>query len=235
MYNIGICDDGKNICASMEEMILHYMKEREILIEVKVWYTGEALCGYLQQGGRVDILFLDIELLHLTGIEVADFIRNRMENRLMQIIYISGIASYAQQLFKTQPMDFLIKPITQTKIDDSLDLALKLLGRNMDKFKFQYGRDYYYLPFGEIMYLVSEGRKIRIITLHEEKEFYGKLRDVLNSLPQEFIVIHKSYIVNREHIVRYAYEVVELTDGTVLTISKANRKQVRERLLQEGI
>ena len=56
-----------------------------------------------------------------------------------------------------------------------------------------------------------------------------------DGLPSEFISIHKSYVVNREYIVRYTYETVEMADGTVLNISKANRKHVRERILQEGI
>ena len=114
-------------------------------------------------------------------------------------------------------------------------LAMKILGKNTNKFEFQCGRDYYYLPFGEIMYFVSEGRKIRIITPGGEREFYGKLMDVTKGLPPEFVAIHKSYTVNREYILRYTYESVELTDGTELTISKANRKLVREKILDEGV
>lgn len=239
MYHIGICDDGKNICASIEEMVLRYTGNKEIPAEIKVWYTGEGLCDYLKQGGHIDILFLDIELFRLSGIEVGDYIRNRLEDRKMQIVYISGLPSYAQQLFKTQPMDFLIKPIEQEQIDSVLSLAMKIIGKNMDKFEFQNGREYFYLPFGEIMYFTSEGRKIRIVMRGEAqgggKEFYGKLKDVADGLPQEFIIIHKSYVVNREYIARYTYEAVEMTDGTVLNISKANRKQVRERILQEGM
>lgn len=235
MYHIGICDDGKNICASMEEMVLQYAEKKEIPVEIKVWYTGEGLCDYLKQGGHIDILFLDIELFHLSGIEVGDYIRNRLEDRRMQIIYISGMPSYAQQLFKTQPMDFLIKPIEQIQIDAALSLAMKIVGKSMDKFEFQSGREYFYLPFGNIMYFTSEGRKIRIVMRGEEREFYGKLKDVADELPQEFIIIHKSYVVNREYIARYTYEAVEMTDGTVLNISKVNRKQVREIILQEGM
>lgn len=64
-------------------------------------------------------------------------------------------------------------------------------------------------------------------------EFYGKLKEVAECLPEEFIVIHQSYIVNREYVFRYTYEMVELVDGTILTISLANRKQVRDRILRE--
>ena len=99
MYNIGICDDGKNTCAAIEEMILQYAEKNKFRMDIQVWYAGEELCQYLEQGGHLDILFLDIELIKLTGIAVGDFIRNGMENRGMQIIYISGHSAYAQKLW----------------------------------------------------------------------------------------------------------------------------------------
>lgn len=234
MYNIGICDDGENICTFIEETILRYAKENRIEVETEVWYTGKGLCNYLTQGNHLDILFLDIELWEMTGIDVGNFIRNNLEDRGMQIIYISGKSSYAQQLFKTQPLDFLVKPIEQAQIIDVLELAVKLLGTKAEKFEFQVGKAYYYIPYEKIMYFCSSGRKIRICMPDGEEEFYGRLRDVMSRLPGEFVVIHKSYVVNKQYIVRYTYDMVELTNGTILTISKANRKQVREYILQEG-
>lgn len=65
--------------------------------------------------GHLDILFLDIELFKMTGIEIGHYIRNELDDMGLQLIYISGQPSYAQQLFKTQPMDFLVKPITQDR------------------------------------------------------------------------------------------------------------------------
>lgn len=232
MYNIGICDDGKSVCASLEEMVLQYAEKSRREIDIKVWYAGEELCRYLEQGGQLDILFLDIALLELTGIEVGEFIRNKMDNRGMQIIYISGEASHAQKLFKTQPMEFLIKPISVQQIEDTLELAMKLMEKNPERFEFQNGRDYYYIPYGEIIYFESKGRKIKIVCADAEKEFYGAIRELEKKLPGEFFSIHQSYVINRTHVVRYSYETVEMDDGTMLPISKAYRKQIRERLLR---
>lgn len=201
-------------------------------MDTKIWYTGEALCQYLEQGGHLDILFLDIELFEVTGIEVGDFIRNKMEDRGMQIVYISGKSSYAQKLFKTQPLDFLVKPITQQQIEDALELGVKLLEKNRQKFEFQNGKDYYYISYGEIIYFESEGRKIKIVAVGAEKAFYGGIRDLEKKLPREFFTIHQSYVINKAHVVRYTYEMVEMDNGTMLSISKAYRKQVRERLLR---
>lgn len=234
MYRIGICDDGKNTCTSIENMVLIYAKQKNIRVDVAIWYTGEGLCEYLGRGEYLDILFLDIELFEMTGVDVANYIRNQLDNRAMQIIYISAKTSYAQQLFKTQPLDFLIKPISLMHITEVLDLALKILCLGNEKFEYQNGREYYYISYSEIMYFTSVGRKIKIVLQHEKREYYGKLRDILEQLPEEFIVIHQSFIVNRNYISCYSYEEIKLIDGTLLAISKSNRKKVREKILQEN-
>ncbi len=233
MYNIGICDDGENICSQIESMLLKYAEENNIKIEVFVWYTGESLKEYLSQGKHLDILFLDIELFNLTGIEVGDYIRNCLDNMAMQIIYISGKASYAQQLFRTQPLDFLVKPILQEQIDDVMERAIKIIKKKQEKYKFQNGKDYYYVSMGEMVYLESEGRKVKVVTTKQEFEFYGKLKDVSVRLNEDFVSIHKSYIVNRNYVFRYTYEIIELIDGTMLPISLPYRKRVREILLKD--
>lgn len=183
MYHIGICDDGENICASIETMLLQCAREKNIRIETSVWYTGEGLTKYLERGNRLDILFLDIELFRMTGIEVGDYIRNRLEDMGMQIIYISGKASYARQLFKTQPLDFLVKPISQSQIDGTLEMAVRVMKRKNERFEFRQGKDYYYVPMGNIVYFASQGRKVKIVTPKEPFEFYGRLREISESLP----------------------------------------------------
>lgn len=232
MYNIGICDDGVNTCDSLEKMVLLYAEKNKLKMLTQVWYTGEELCSFLEQGGHLDILFLDIELYNLSGIEVGNFIRNRMEDRGMQIIYISGESSYAQRLFKSQPMDFLVKPITQQQVEDSLALGMKLVEKSAEKFEFQNGGVYYYISYRDIIYFESAGRKIKIVAVNEEKEFYGKIGDLDKKLSKDFFRIHQSYIINKTHVLRYTYEMAEMDNGTMLSISTAYRKQVRERLLK---
>lgn len=232
MYNIGICDDGKNICASIEKMISVCADKKNMEVEVNVWYAGEQLCEFLEQGGQLDILFLDIQLLELSGIAVGDFIRNKMEDRKMQIIYISGEASYARRLFKTQPMDFLVKPITQQQIDNSVELAVKILDKKAAKFEFQNGKEHLFVPYDDILYFESNARKIKVVRNKAANEFYGSMKELEKNLPMNFLQIHQSYIINREHVVRYAYETVEMDNGKILMISKTHRRWVRDRLLR---
>lgn len=86
----------------------------------------------------------------------------------------------------------------------------------------------------EILYFKSDDKKIRIIlTNGEEISFYGKLKDIRMSVPENsFLVIHKSYMVNYEYVNEYTYEWVKMINGDILNISKAHRKEVRSQLMQ---
>ena len=63
VYHIGVCDDDRETCAELEEIVYQYGKNKGIDIDVSVWYAGESLCNFLKQDNILDILFLDIELI----------------------------------------------------------------------------------------------------------------------------------------------------------------------------
>ena len=73
---------------------------------------------------------------------------------------------------------------------------------------------------------------VHIVTSEKEYEYRGKLKDVADVTEEYFLLIHKSYLINMEHVEHYEYDNVVMKDKTRLSISKANRKKVRERLLQ---
>jgi DNA-binding LytR/AlgR family response regulator len=69
--------------------------------------------------------------------------------------------------------------------------------------------------------------------MDDVKVFYGKLSEVEDKLrSQDFIMIHKSYLINFNHVVEYTYDYVKMSNKETLTISQNNRKAVREQLLR---
>lgn len=111
MFHIGICDDGKEVCAELEDMIYKLGKKHGVGLETSVWFSGESLCDFLKRENTLDMLFLDIDLITTDGIQVGNFIREKMKNLELIIIYISSKSSYAMRLFEVQPIGFLIKPL----------------------------------------------------------------------------------------------------------------------------
>ena len=60
MFHIGICDDGKEVCAELEDMIYKLGKKHGVGLETSVWFSGESLCDFLKRENTLDMLFLDI-------------------------------------------------------------------------------------------------------------------------------------------------------------------------------
>ena len=223
MYNIGICDDGLNTCSFFEETVRKYAEKELLQVQVECWNSGESLKHALMNGCHIDVLFLDIEMYELSGIDIGKYIRNQMDDHCMQIIYISGKSFHAKDLFQVQPMDFLEKPVTDVQIEKALQLAIKLTDKWNKRFAYKIGKDLEW-------HLDQPGH-----SMEEGKiEFYGKMRDVLAKIPVGFQQIHHSYIINTMYVRRYQYDQVELVNGVILPISRSYRKEVRRRILQEG-
>ena len=81
MYRIGICDDDMGVCFQIEEELLRYAEVHSIMIEVEVFSGGKELCRRLgEKKSQYHLLFLDIELGDMGGIEAGNFLRETLKN-----------------------------------------------------------------------------------------------------------------------------------------------------------
>lgn len=236
MYKIAVCDDEVQICAQIEKMILDYSRIENQKVSVDVYESGESLCRDLEVGEYFDLIFLDIEMKVLDGVEVGVFLRETMDNQMTQIVYVSGREEYYRELFEVRPMHFLLKPFTREEIIKDVKMSMRLSNGNNRSFSYTKGFMEYRIPIKNIIYFESINREIRIVHTNGDDVFYGKLNDVLQELKEyRFIRIHKSYLINHFNVKKYAYEEVIMTNGTKLNISAANRKAVREQRLNFGM
>lgn len=233
MYRIGICDDDISVCFQMEEELLRYAEERGIRIEAEVFSGGKELCRMLKEKQSLyHLLFLDIELGDMEGIEVGNFLRESLKNETTQIVFISYRQEYAIQLFRTRPFDFLIKPISYEKLEAVMDTYLRLFPDKKLFFEYRKNRQSHQIAQNEIMCVKCDGKKIRIISSGKEIEFYGKMTDVYRQLDSvRFWTIHKSYIININYVFEFRKDEIELVNHDILPISKAYRKEIADRLL----
>ena len=232
MYRIGICDDDKVFCADLEERLYRISEAFFEKVEIEVWYSGEDIMRDICGRTLCDLLFLDIELVKKDGIEVGRFIRDELEDMRTQIVYVSSKQDYAMQLFKVQPLDFLIKPVSDKALAETLSRSVRRQKSADICFEYKKGGIMFRIPTSDIAYFASTDKKIRIVKKSGEEEFYGKLKSIADRLPADFMPIHQSYIVNRRYVSEYSYDTVKMADKTVLSISKPYRKAVRERLKQ---
>lgn len=229
MFRIAICDDEQVICSQLENIIMNYAAENNEKIDTQVFYSGEELSRFLEMEQSFDLIFLDIELKLINGIEVGKKIRDELDNQVLQIVYISGKDTYLRDMFEVRPMHFLQKPIDEADIIKDVRLAMKLMEKLGSVFIYKKGHEIYRKPIKNILYFESNNREVKMVTRDGEEIFYGKLDDVFEQVAKyHFMYIHKSYIVNYFFVTKFRYEEVTMSNGEVLPISQARRKATRE-------
>jgi|LAHS01.1.fsa_nt_gb DNA-binding LytR/AlgR family response regulator len=234
MLRVAICDDDKALCMQLKGMIDEIIENTDEVYEITVFCTGEELCDLLYNGIHYDIIFLDIELCEINGVEVGKKIREELNDELTQIVYISAKESYAMDLFDIRPLNFLVKPLKREKIESVFITARKVLGSSNQYYEYKVGNVNLNVIINDILYFESSGRKVKIILKDDVTEYYGKLSEVEEKLKNsDFFFIHKSYFINYNHVIEYSYEYVKMSNNEILGISQNNRKAVREKLLQK--
>lgn len=229
MIRVAVCDDETGTCAEIETMVLDFAKSHGFQAETEVFYSGEAFYPFVSE---YDLVFLDIMLLEMDGVQVGKRIREELGNEAVSIVYISSRESYAMRLFSVRPLDFLIKPVTREKIGAVLSTFLRLRKNGRQEFIFKKGRSICRLYLDEIRYLACNGKKIELYGAAGKQEFYGNMREAWKQVEGKgFLTIHKSYAVNTAFVSAWHYDCVELSEGTVLPISQRYRKPVREMLM----
>ncbi len=228
MYHIAVCDDELAICSQIEQIIINNNKLLSNKVEVDVFYTGEDLYKYLFSGVNYDMIFLDIELKLLNGVALGEKIRNELNNENVQIVFISGKQGYAMELFEIRPLNFLVKPLDAEKIIQVVEKGIKLLKKSNQYFTYKQGQSTKKILLQDISYFESIDRQVKMITVEEEIIFYGSLSEIFLQLEKyHFFYIHKSFLVNFNHVIEYNYENLVMSNKTVLQISQSRRKSVR--------
>ena len=235
LIRIAICDDEIGTCSDIENMILNYAKLQALQIDTEVFYSGETLFKTIENKDKYGLIFLDIQLLQLDGVQVGKQIRERLGNEKISIVYISSKETYAMSLFQVRPLDFLIKPITQKTVNETIDKYIRLNNLMKNDFFFHIGKSIQRLYLDEIFYFACNGKKIEIhtdagVTTFMTRQY--RLKQILELFPAYFEQCHKSYIVNSSYVSIYKYDAVQMTDGTILPISQKYRKLMKSCLTE---
>ncbi len=232
MIDIAICDDNIHICSEIENILLKYQKINYLKFNIDVFSDGKNFIKHLDLGNKYQILFLDIEIGNITGVDIGKYIRQNLNNREIKIIYVSSFEKYAMELFDLKPTNFLIKPIDENKIKEVLEDTLYDIKIQLEKFTFNFKNDMFRIKLKDIVYFetIKLSKNIKLITIDNEYIFRENLNKIQENLEKnDFIKINKSVLVNFNYIKVFKpseFKVI-LTTEEELPLSKNRLKEIK--------
>ena len=232
MLSIAICDDEKNICDYIEKRTMECLARADEEASMQVFYDGAELFSACRENpSAFDIIFLDIKMKTINGVECAKLLRETGVQSL--IVFITSSAEYVFSGYEVKAFRYILKTDLVNAFERVFGECLTELHKSTtDFFTVKTSSEVRNVPLNDILYFESNRRVLIIHTQKGEITFYGKLDDIQKELDKkDFIRTHQSFLVNALKIKSVKKDSAELLNGVVLPVSKSRAAVVKEAYL----
>lgn len=227
---VAVCDDVPIHAEQLKQYIREWVAGKDFRIRLTTFKNGEEVLFDLEMEGDFVVVFMDVRLDGMSGIETA--VRMREQNSQASIVFVSQYREYFDEMSRVYPFRFIGKPITRQRVYEVLDAVLREQKDSNGGFVFRYKRRTYNISLWQVSYFVSDRRRIRILMEDGRELFFYEKLDVLeerlSAYNHRFIRIHQSYLVNEQQIDSFFSDQVKIRNGDMLPISRKKRRHVRQ-------
>lgn len=219
---IGICDDELQICKIIEKKIrtiLHKLYgDDDEYFDIRVYCSAKDL---LEKIENIDIVFLDVEMPEMDGMEAGKIIFER--NPECRIIIATSNEKRYSEAFRFYAHRYLNKPLQQEEIREAIVSAVSRTVGNSTIEVYQ-NKIKYNIAQNEIYYIRSYNGYIQIYTANNVFTKNVSLEQMEKELDDRlFFRIHRQYIVGFKNISGFFKNIVKMINGEELEISRRNR------------
>ena len=229
MITIAICDDEKQTVAQIGKLVSGFFRKKNMEASVVCFSGGEELLNYDKS---IDILFLDIQMNGMDGMETARKLRSR--NFKGFLIFITVLQEMVFQSFEVQAYDYLLKPVVEKKFARTMERLLASMNNvSEEKLLVQRGYERSIVSFADIIYAEIIDRKVYLhLVSSEVVDFYDRIENLEERLDSRFFRCHRSYLINMQHLKSYKNGVAYMESGKEIPISRLRSKAFSEVILQ---
>lgn len=221
MYRIAVVEDEQQYRDEVCQYIEQYATEHQLKFDVTTYTDGQEIVDDVQK--HYDIIFFDIEMTKLNGMDAAKVIRERDVNVVM--VFITNMAQYAIEGYEVGALDFVLKPIDYYGFSFRLARALGRVQKKQGNLEFAINtpggikklnsNDIYYIEIENrfLVYHTAEGDFSQRGTLQSAEEMFQNYH---------FVKCNHWYLVNLKYVTEIEENIVHVA-GSRLEISRRNR------------
>jgi two-component system LytT family response regulator len=238
MIKAVIIDDEKSAVTSIELVLKEYCPSVQV-----VGKSTSAKEGIKEiETKKPDLVFLDIQMPHMTGIELLE----QIEQRNFDVIFVTAFNEFAVKAFKLNAIDYLLKPIDIPELIKAVNKVVESNSRNesavTDKIErlkatlsgkiglpFSTGTEF--VKLADIVRIEADGSYCKVITVDKKTRLISRnLKEMQISLEGEsFYRTHKSHLINLEHVKKYSPlkdgGIIEMADDAKIEIARTNKTE----------
>lgn len=226
--NIAIVDDSLDDRVLLLDTLVKCAKESNLLITAAEYENGE---DFLQnaQLASIDVVFLDIYMEKMGGMEVAKKIRST--NSSCRIVFITSSPDFAVQSYSVRAFYYIVKPYTYKDIANIVNMLDKNLQSSSRYIKVKDGREWCKIMISDILYADYGNHYTHIHTENAVISTYARFPEIAEKLLvyKEFLGCYRCIVVNMDKIKKIDDLFFLLSNGEYLPINRKNAKEIKSR------
>lgn len=229
MITIAVCDDEKYIADQVKQMAAHFFREKNMEASI-VWFScGEEL---LQYDKNIDILFLDIQMKGMDGMETAKRLRAGKFRGFL--IFITVLREMVFQSFEVQAYDYLLKPIEEARFEKTMErLLASMHSAGESSLLVQKGYESRIIQKEDIVFCEIIDRKIYLnLASGEVVDYYERIENLETKLDSRFFRCHRSFLINLGHLRGYKNGTAYMDNGREIPVSRLRGKEFSSVILE---
>ena len=229
MIHIAICDDEKHMSDHIRAFVSDFFRRKNSEICIRTFSSGEEL---LSSDGQIDILFLDIQMKGMDGMETAR--KLRADKFRGFLIFITVLKEMVFQSFEVQAYDYLVKPVEEKQFEKTMErLFASMQNASEDSLLVQKGYEGRIIPKDEIAFCEVIDRKIYLsLASGEVVDYYERIENLETKLGSHFFRCHRSYLINLKHLKGYKNGTAYMDNGKEVPVSRLRSKEFSGVVLQ---
>lgn len=240
MVRVGICDDEMMLLEKLNQFVQMCYARNQIFARVATFKNGQQLLYEIEDGGRFDLVLLDIEMPQMDGMELAERVKKMLPNVL--VIFVTSHMEYVLDAYELSIFRYIPKTDFENRLRHALlDAAAMVEVQLRESYVIQGKNRLERVPLRNILYIVHEGKNAVLVTNMTDGDGRGCVRfHVRKSLQQvyeelndgEFLFIDRGCIVNLAGIMSIQEDCCILKDGTRLAVSQSRLQGLKSRLME---
>lgn len=226
MLRIAVCDDNKNAAKTLEEILLQENEQNQI----SLFYDGQEL---INCGCTFDLLFLDIDMPGMDGIDVARKIRRH--NKSIPIVYVTSYEEYTHLAFSVHAFGYIVKPAREEIVQNLLQDVREYVKtqEKSEDLHFETMAGAVVVNTKDIYYFEYENRKTTMVAETGRKILRNGITQTAERMQTfGFAMPHKSFCVNLYYIKTIKGYDIYMMNGDIIPLSQKKSPEFRRQLLQ---
>ena len=224
---IAICEDATFFSKQIEGYVNEWAIEKKVFVDIFAYETAEEFLYEWNEREDYDIIFLDIIMGRIDGMELAKIIRKTNDD--VALVFVTNMREYISEGYEFGAIHFLTKPAKREKIFACLDRANQI-DRIKRYFFYEDLEKSFRIPHEDILYIEKFGHSAEIVTAKGRYAIRKTMAQLLEELDDKiFAQCHRSYIINMRRIKYLHNDHIVMSDETEISLAKNMAKEINKK------